>query len=215
MAEIKPAYLIAGTDEAKIAEARRRLRERAEREGGPGALEMIEAGEGRRSPDADELIGAMAAISLTASRRYLIVDGVQGWGKADTERVAEALASIPPETTIALIADGKAPARLAKAVDAAGGAQLLYDAPRERELPKRLVADAKAMGFTLEPEAARLLVERLGPRPLRLRNELGRLSCGSATVAGSAFPSSRRSSRTPPRRRSGGSQTRSPRAMSS
>ena len=176
MAEIKPAYLIAGSDEAKIAETRRRLRARAESEGGPGALEMFEAGDGRRSPDADGLIASMATFSLTASRRYLVADGVDAWGKGDIEKVAEALASIPPETTIALVAHGKAPAKLGKAVEAAGGEQLIYDAPRERELPKRLVADARALGFTFDPDAARLLVERLGPRPLRLHNELERLA---------------------------------------
>ncbi len=176
MAEIKPAYLIAGSDEAKIAETRRRLRARAESEGGPGALEMFEAGDGRRSPDADGLIAAMATISLTAARRYLVVDGVEAWGKGDTDKVAGALAAIPPETTIALVAHGKPPAKLAKAVKAAGGDQLLYDVPRERELPKRLVADAEGLGFQLDLDAARLLVERLGPRPLRLRNELERLA---------------------------------------
>ena len=180
MAEIKSAYLIAGSDEAKIAETRRRLRARAEVEGGAGALELFEAGEGRRSPDADALIAAMATISLIAERRYLLVDGVEGWGKGDIEQVAEALASIPPETTIALVSHGKPPAKLAKAVKAAGGEELLFDAPRERELPKRLVADAEALGFSLDLDAARLLVDRLGPRPLRLRNELERLAlwCG-------------------------------------
>jgi DNA polymerase-3 subunit delta len=176
MAEIKPAYLIAGTDEAKIAETRRRLRARADREGGPGALELFESGDGRRSPDAEALIASMAMISLTASRRYLLADGVESWGKADAERVAESLAAIPPETTIALICHGKAPAKLGKAVEAAGGEQLLYDAPRERDIPKRLVADANGLGFTLELDAARLLVDRLGARPLRLRNELERLA---------------------------------------
>lgn len=179
MAEIKPAYLIAGGDEAKIAETRRRLRARAEREGGPGALELFE-GEGRRAPDAEALLGSMAAISLTASRRYLLADGVEAWGKAATKKVAEALAAIPPETTVALIAHGKAPAGLAKAVEAAGGELLSFELPRERELPRKLVADAGELGFTLEIEAARLLVARLGPRPLRLRNELERLAlwCG-------------------------------------
>ena len=105
---MKPAYLIAGTDEAKISRARGRLRERAEREGGPGALELFEAGEGRRSPDVDAVVSSLAAISLIASRRYLLVDGVEGWGKADAERATEALAQIPPETTVALVAHGKA-----------------------------------------------------------------------------------------------------------
>jgi DNA polymerase III delta subunit len=173
---VKPAYLITGTDEAKIARARARLRERAEREGGPGALELFEAGDGRRSPDVDALVGSLAAISLIASRRYLLVDGVEGWGKADAKRAAEALGQIPEETTVALVARGKAPAGLDKAVKSAGGEVLSYDAPRERELPKQLVADARELGFQLEPGAARLLVERLGPRPMRLRTELERLA---------------------------------------
>lgn len=176
MAEIKPAYLIAGGDEAKVAETKRRLRARAERDGGQGALEVFEPLGERRGPDAEALLAAMATISLTASRRYLLAEGVGRWGKADAERVAEALAAIPPDTTIALFAGEKVPAKLGKAVEAAGGELLVFDAPRERELPKRLVADAGAMGFALDLDAARLLVERLGPRPLRLRNELERLS---------------------------------------
>ena len=174
--EMKPAYLIAGTDEAKIARTRSRLRERAEREGGPGALELFEAGEGRRAPDVEGLVNSLAAISLIASRRYLLVDGVDAWGKADTERAAAALAQIPPETTLALVSHGKASAGLVKAVEKAGGEVLSFDAPRERELPKQLVADARELGFELEPAAARLLVERLGPRPVRLRTELERLA---------------------------------------
>jgi DNA polymerase III subunit delta len=173
---MKPAYLIAGTDEAKIARTRSRLRERAEREGGPGALELFEAGDGRRSPDVDAFVNSLAAISLIASHRYLLVDGVDAWSKGDTERAAEALGQIPPETTLALVAHGKAPAALAKVVEKAGGEVLSFDVPRERELPKQLVADARELGFDLEPSAARLLVERLGPRPVRLRTELERLA---------------------------------------
>jgi DNA polymerase-3 subunit delta len=176
MAEMKAAYLIAGTDEAKIARARGRLRDRAEREGGPGALELLEAGDGRRSPDVEALIASMASMSLIASRRYLLVDGVEGWGKADAKRAVDSLADIPPETTIAMVAHGKAPAGLAKAVEAAGGDVLAFDAPKEREMPKQLVAEARELGFELEPGAARMLVERLGPRPLRLRTELERLA---------------------------------------
>jgi DNA polymerase-3 subunit delta len=179
MAEMKPVYLIAGTDEAKIARARGRLRDRAEREGGPGALELFEAGEGRRSPDVEALIASLASMSLIASRRYLLVDAVEGWGKADAKRAIDSLAEIPAETTVALVARGKAPAGLAKAVEAAGGEVLSFDLPKERDIPKQLVAEARELGFELEPAAARLLLERLGPRPLRLRTELERLALWS------------------------------------
>jgi DNA polymerase III delta subunit len=104
------------------------------------------------------------------------VDGVDAWGKADAERAVEAVGQIPPETTLALVAHGKAPAGLAKAVEVAGGEVLSFDVPSQRELPKVLVADARELGFELEVPAARLLVERLGPRPVRLRTELERLA---------------------------------------
>lgn len=173
---MKPAYLISGDDEAKIARARGRLRDRAEREGGPGALEIFDAGDGRRAPDVESLVGSLATISLITSQRYLLVDGIEGWGKADAKQAIEALGQIPPETTVALIAHGKAPAGLAKAVEKAGGEVLSFALPRERELPKQLVADASELGYELEPAAARLLVQRLGPRPMRLRTELERLA---------------------------------------
>jgi DNA polymerase-3 subunit delta len=173
---MKAAYLIAGDDEAKIARTRARLRSRAEREGGPGALEIFEAGDGRRSPDVEAMAGSLATISLIASRRYLLIDGVEGWGKADAQKAVEALGQIPPETTVALVAHGKPPAGLAKAVEKAGGEVLSFALPRERDLPKQLIADARELGFELEPTAARLLVQRLGPRPMRLRAELERLA---------------------------------------
>jgi DNA polymerase III subunit delta len=173
---MKAAYLVAGDDEAKIARTRARLRDRAEREGGPGALEVFEAGDGHRSPDVDALTASLNTISLIASRRYLLVDGVEGWGKADAGKAVDALSQIPPETTVALVAHGKPPAGLAKAVEKAGGEVLSFALPRERDLPKQLIADARELGFELEPTAARLLVQRLGPRPMRLRTELERLA---------------------------------------
>lgn len=173
--EMRPVYLFAGDDEAKIAATRRRLRERAEREGGAAALESF-SGEGRAGPDADAVVAAVMAMSLTPSRRYLLADGVETWGKAQAGRVAKAIASIPEQTTLVLIAHGKPPAALAKAVKAAGGEVAAFEAPKAREIPKRLVAEAERRGFKLAPDAARLIVERLGTSPLRLGNELDRLS---------------------------------------
>jgi DNA polymerase-3 subunit delta len=174
-AEIKSAYLIAGSDEAKIGAARERLRARAEAEGGAGALEVFEPA-GGGGPDADALSAAVTALSLIASRRYLVADRVERWGPAQAGRVADALEAIGPDTTVVLIARGKKPAKLAKAVEKAGGEVLAYDAPRERDLPARLVADARERGFELDPAAARLLVERMGTSTMRLANELDRLA---------------------------------------
>jgi DNA polymerase III subunit delta len=172
---MKPAYLIAGDDEAKIAATLRRLRERAEREGGAAGLQSF-SGEGRTGPDPEALIGAIATMSLTAARRYLLADGVDAWGKAQISRVAEALGSIPEDTTVVLVVRAKAPAALVGAIKGAGGEVLSYTAPKPRALPKLLVGEAASRGFSLDIDAARLLVERLGSRPLRLANELDRLA---------------------------------------
>src|SRR5688572_15956431 len=137
MAEMKPAFLVAGSDEAKISAARRRLRTRAESEGGAGALHVFEPGEGRGSPPAQELIAAIPALSLTTARRYLLADHVERWSDSDQRAVAEALASVPDDLTVVLIAHGKPPAKLSAAVRETGGEVLEYEAPRQRDLPRR------------------------------------------------------------------------------
>jgi DNA polymerase-3 subunit delta len=169
-------YLIAGTDQAKIDATRGRLRARAEGGGGAAALEVFEPSEGRGAPDHEALLAAIPAMSLTESRRYLLADGVERWRDRQLESVLAALGSLPPDLTVVLIARAKAPAKLVKAVKAGRGEIHEFEAPKAREMPRLLVADAKRLGYVLEPAAARVLVERMGAGPVRLRNELERLA---------------------------------------
>jgi len=173
---MKPLYLIAGTDGAKIDETRARLRARAEREGGSAALEVFEPGEGKGMPDHEALLAAIPAMSLMGTRRYLLADGVERWRDKQLEPVLAALGELPPDLTLVLICRDKAAAKLAKAVKAASGEVHEFEAPKAREMPSVLVREAQQLGFRLEPAAARLLVERMGSNPLRLRNELERLA---------------------------------------
>jgi DNA polymerase-3 subunit delta len=173
---MRPLYLISGTDGAKIDATRSRLRARAEREGGSAALEVFEPGEGRGMPDHEALLQAIPAMSLMDSRRYLLADGVEKWRDKQLEPVLAALGALPPELTLVLIARAKAPAKLLKAVKAAKGEIHDFEAPKAREMPRTLVADAKRLGFRLDPAAARLLVERMGAGPVRLHTELERLA---------------------------------------
>ena len=184
-AAIKPAYLIAGTDEGKIGAVLSRLRARAEREGGPGALESFAPPAGGQAPDAAALIAAIPSMSLMASQRYLLADGVERWTAKQAEAVIAELGRLPPDLTVVLVAREqppkvKAPKGIADAVEAAGGEVLRYQTPKARELPARLVAEASRHGFRLEPAAARLLVERLGDSTLRLANEVQRLALWAA-----------------------------------
>jgi DNA polymerase-3 subunit delta len=140
-------------------------------------------------PDHEALLAAIPAMSLMGTRRYLLADGVERWRDRQLDPVLAALAELPPELTLVLICRDKAPAKLAKAVRAAAGEIHEFEAPKAREMPRVLVGEAQQLGFRLEPAAARLLVERIGSSPLRLRNELERLALwagegGAVTVAG-------------------------------
>jgi DNA polymerase-3 subunit delta len=173
---MRPLYLIAGTDGAKIDATRARLRARAEREGGDAALEVFEPGEGRGMPDHEALLAAIPAMSLIDSRRYLLADGVERWRERQLDAVAAALAELPPDLTLVLISRAKAPAKLERAVKGADGEIHEFEAPKAREMPRALVAEAQRLGFRLEPAAARMLVERMGANPVRLHTELERLA---------------------------------------
>lgn len=173
---MRALYLIVGTDGAKIDSTRTRLRARAEREAGADALEVFEPGEGKGMPDHEALLLAIPAMSLMESRRYLLADGVERWRDRQIEAVAAAVGDLPPDLTLVLIARAKAPAKLLKAVRAAEGEVHEFEAPKAREMPRLLVADAQRLGFRLDPAAARLLVDRMGANPVRLQNELERLA---------------------------------------
>jgi len=172
---MRPAYLFAGDDVAKLSATLGRLRGRAEREGGPGALEDF-SGEPGAVPDADALVGAIPAMSLTAERRYLLADGVERWKKADIEAVSAALRDVAADVTVVLVARGKPPKGLAEAVEGAGGEVRAFAAPSKRDLPGWLVAGARERRFVLAPQAARALITRIGASTERLAVELDRLA---------------------------------------
>lgn len=127
------------------------------------------------------MAGAIPALSLIASRRYLLADGVERWTARQAEPVIEVLGGLPPATTVVLVAREdppkvRAPKKLVDAVKAAGGELHTFEAPKARQLPAWLRDEAKRRGFALEPDAAALLVERLGEGTTRLATELDRLA---------------------------------------
>lgn len=172
---MKRAYLFAGSDSAKLSATLGRLRDRAEREGGPGALETF-AGEGAGAPDAEALAGSIPALSLTAEHRYLLADGVERWKQAQVATISAALAAAPPDVTVVLISRGAPPKGLTEAVADAGGETIEFEAPKPRDLPGWVVAGARERGFEIDVRAARDLVSRIGGGTERLGSELDRLA---------------------------------------
>ena len=171
MPDLKPAYLISGDDDAKIDAWRGRLRARAERELGPGGLEHFDG----KADGAGAVAGALASMTFATGTRYLLAEPVEGWKADEIAALEPSLATMPPDTVLVLIARGKVPARLAKAVQAAGGEVREYGAPKPWELPKWVVARARDEGLTMDAETAKQLVQAVGTRQQQLQREIEKL----------------------------------------
>src|SRR5262249_13262423 len=110
IAELKPAYLLSGTDRPKVARAVRRLRDRI----GEDATELLSALEA----DGNDVAASCNALGLFASeRRLVVVENVEAWKAADAEPILDYLKSPSPETVLALVGEGfRKDSPLAKAV---------------------------------------------------------------------------------------------------
>jgi DNA polymerase-3 subunit delta len=172
MAALKPAYLICGDDDPKIDAWRARVRHRAEDENGPGALETFAA-----PADPPEAVAiALTTLTFATGDRYLLADGVESWKAGDLDPLERELKAIPEGTVLVLIARGKPPARLVKAIEKAGGEQREYAAPKPWQMPKWAAERAREEGLHLDQEAAKALVAVVGPRQQRLTREIERLA---------------------------------------
>ena len=172
MAELKPAYLLHGDDDAKIDAWRGRLRGRAEAEGGPGALESFHG----TSAGSAEVAGAVMALTFATGTRYILADGIEGWKAADLDPLEAALADMPPDTVLLLVARGKAQQRLVKAIEKGGGEVREFAAPKPWEMPKWVAERAREAGLRLDAEAAKAVVAAVGTSQQRLSREVEKLA---------------------------------------
>jgi DNA polymerase-3 subunit delta len=172
VADLKPVYLVCGDDDVKIDAWRARVRARAEQESGHGSLEQHEASV--MTPDA--LAADLAALTFATGTRYMLVDGVEGWKAAQLDPIERALADMPPDTILVLIARGKAQPRLCKAVEKAHGEVREYEAPNARQLGKWTIERAAEQNLKIDGEGARTLISLVGQRQQRLAREVERLA---------------------------------------
>ncbi len=171
--ELKPVYLIAGSDRPKIRVALERLRNRFDE----GAVEVLSASEHA----AEDAVAACNALGLFGGeQRLVIVEDVEAWKAADAKTVAEYLKNPAPGTVLALLAaEVKKESALAKAC-AKSGDVLIYDAPRKRDLPAWITHQFEQVGSSVDRDAARLLIEMVGEDPDRLRSEIEKLATWAA-----------------------------------
>jgi DNA polymerase-3 subunit delta len=104
------------------------------------------------------------------------VDDVGAWKAGELAPLEQALAELPPDTVLVLIARGKAQKQLAKAVEKAAGEVREYAAPKPWELPRWCVGHAGELGLQLDGEAAKELVARVGTSQQRLSRELEKIA---------------------------------------
>ncbi len=166
--ELKPAYLLTGSDRPKIDRALRRLRERF----GEDAIERLTG----REATGEDAVAACNAMGLfaTGGRLVLVVE-VERWKAADAKAIADYLAAPAPETVLALVGDGlRKDSALAKALGKKGEV-LFYDVPKSG-LPKWVGDQFARHGVKAGAEACRALVELVGDNLQELATEVEKLS---------------------------------------
>ena len=176
MAELKPVYLISGSDRPKIRVALERLRNHFEE----GAVEVLAAGD----HPAEDAVAACNALGLFGGeRRLVIVEDVEGWKAPDAKAIADYLKNPAPETVLALVASElRKDTALAKACAKAGDL-LVYDAPKKRDLPSWVAKQFEQHGTSADRDACRLLVAMVGEDPEQLRSEIEKLATWSGGEA--------------------------------
>ena len=186
---LKPAYLIHGDDHGAVAERRSRLKALAESHGSAGSVEVL-------SGDADTPAGvalALATMTFAIGRRVIVVDGAERFKEAEVgEHIEPAMATMPPDTTIAFFAReegrSKAPGALHDAVKAARGQIVTEATIKPWELAGWVRERAARLGLSLDAFAAKTLVAQVGERQQRLLRELEKLALAAEETAGGAGP---------------------------
>jgi DNA polymerase III subunit delta len=176
-AALKPAYLVHGEDHGAIAERRARLRALAEAHGHATSVELIDA----QASTPAAVAQALATMTFAISRRVILVEGVERWRQADVQQhLLPAMATMPPDTTLALFAReelrAKAPAAVHEAVTNAGGQVVAHVSVKPWELPTWVREQASKLGLSLDVAAAKALVAQVGERQQRLLRELEKLA---------------------------------------
>jgi len=166
--DLKPVYLLTGTDRPKIGRALQRLRARV----GDQAIEQLDV---PAAAGADAVAACNALGFFSAEARLVIVAGVDKWKAADVKAVAAYLESPAPDTVLALVAaDLQTDSPLAKVVSKAG--QVLAYAVPKRNLARWVAEQFKAAGARAEPEACAALLQIVGDDVHQLASEIDKLT---------------------------------------
>jgi DNA polymerase III delta subunit len=173
--DLKPVYLLTGSDRPKIVRALRRLRERFPEE----SIETLTA------PPAtgDDAVAACNALGLFAEGgRLVVVEGVEGWRAGDVESIGAYLSDALPGAVLALWAHAAPKGGALAGLVAKSGQVLAFDVPKPRSPSAWVVGEFKRLGVEIEAEAARALVDIVGDDVLTLASEVEKIATWAAGV---------------------------------
>jgi DNA polymerase-3 subunit delta len=166
-----PAYLVTGSDRPKVARALRRLRSRF----GDESVEHLSA-DTAGGADAVAACNALGLFAAGDGGRLVVVDGVERWKKADADAVAAYLADPVPGAVLALVAGEPLRSDALRKTVSSVGRVLAYEAPKPRDLPSWVRTQFEGLGASLDPDAARALVEIVGDDLVALATEADKIT---------------------------------------
>ena len=171
--ELKPAYLICGSDTPKVRRAAVRLRRRVlEDTGSDLNLTIFDA----RSEQAHTVIEAANTAAFVVGTRLILVVNADRWPAGERGVVADYVADPAPGTCLALVGEtfGKTE-RLTKAVLKTGEV-LRFDLPKRARLSEWVRAQAGTRGLQLDERVAQHVLDVVGDDPERLESEVAKLA---------------------------------------
>jgi DNA polymerase-3 subunit delta len=167
--ELRPAYLLMGTDRPKIGRALRRLRTRF----GDESVEVVVA----ETVSGEDVAAALNSLGLFGAGRLIVVQGAEKWKKPDAEALDAYLADPVHGTVLALVVDE--PPKddaLGKLVARRGGEVLAYDVPKPKDPSVWVRGEFTRLGAQATDDAARRLVEIAGDDIGHLEQEVEKLA---------------------------------------
>ncbi len=182
--DLKPVYLLTGSDRPKIERALDRLRRRFEL----GAVDLVSA----LGTSGADVVARCNAGTLFGDARLVVVDSVDGrpnadnrlsggWKSADVTATVEYLASPAPGTTLALVAaEIKSDSPLGKACRKVG--DVLEYTVAKRELAKWVAGRFREEGVPVDMETCVALVHLVGDETVALATEIDKLVTWSGGV---------------------------------
>jgi DNA polymerase-3 subunit delta len=167
--DLKPVYLIHGTEDLRLSQALARLKRRV---GNVADLDFNYESFDGENADVDDVIAAANTLPFASERRLVVVSNVDRMSKAAWEELAGYVAR-PAGTTVLVLTAPKLAKnlRLYKAIDRLGGVAE-YAAPRKSEYPREVVGLFCDRGRSVTLDAAEMLVSAVGCDLRRLSAEV-------------------------------------------